>query len=166
MWFDNWADLTRILAVAPVAYVLLLLVLRVTGKRTLSKLNAFDLVVTVAIGSTLATVILNTDVSLSEGVLALALLVSLQYLVTWSSVRIRAVERLAKAEPTLLYRDGFLDDAMRRQRVTRDEVRQAARSQGHADLDDVGAVVLETDGSLSTLDAPPPAGRPAGRPGH
>lgn len=155
MWFDSWADLTRLLVVAPVAYVLLLLVLRVTGKRTLSKLNAFDLVVTVAIGSTLATVILNTDVSLSEGILALVLLVALQYLVTWSSVRVRAVERLAKAEPTLLYHAGFLDTAMRRQRVTRDEIRQAARSQGHADLDDVGAVVLETDGSLSILDVPP-----------
>ncbi len=156
MWFDSWSDLVRILVVAPVAYLALLAVLRLTGKRTLSKLNAFDLVVTVALGSTLASIILSSDVSISEGILALSLLVAFQYAVTWCSVRSDTVKGFAKAEPTLLYRDGFLDGAMRRQRVTREEVHQVARSQGRATLDDVGAVVLETDGSLSILSVVPP----------
>ncbi len=155
MWFESWAALGRLLVVAPGAYLALVLILRLTGKRTLSKLNAFDLVVTVALGSTLATVILNADVSLSEGIVALSLLVALQYLVTWSSVRCRFIKRLARAEPTLIYRDGFLDAAMRSQRVTREEVRQAARTGGHASLDQVSAVVLETDGSLSIMIASP-----------
>ena len=55
-----------------------------------------------------------------------------------------------KSEPTLVYRDGFLHDAMRRERVTADELRQAARGQGH-DLRQLTAIVLETDGSLSIL---------------
>lgn len=156
MWFDGWDDLVRIAVVAPAAYFALVLMLRVSGKRTLSKLNAFDLVVTVAIGSTLATVVLSSDVSISEGLLALFLLVALQLVITWASVRTRAVERLAKSEPTLLYRNGFLTSAMRRQRVTPDEVHQVARSQGHASLDEVAAVVLETDGTLSILDGVPP----------
>ncbi len=155
MWFDDWNDLVRIIVVAPVAYCSLVAVLRLTGKRTLSKLNAFDLVVTVAIGSTLATVVLSADVSIAEGVLALILLVVLQLVVTWTSVRFRVVERLAKSEPTLVYRNDFLDAAMRRERVTRDEVRQVARAEGHATLDGVAAVVLETDGTLSILDAVP-----------
>ena len=156
MWFDSWSDLVRILVVAPVAYLSLLVVLRLTGKRTLSKLNAFDLVVTVALGSTLASVILSSEVSIAEGVLALSLLVALQYAVTWCSVRSDTVKGLAKAEPTLLYRNGFLDGAMRSQRVTHEEVHQAARAQGRATLDDVGAVVLETDGSMSILSKVPP----------
>jgi uncharacterized membrane protein YcaP (DUF421 family) len=56
MWFDSWSDLARILVVTPLAYGALVAVLRMSGARTLSKLNAFELVVTVALGSTLATV--------------------------------------------------------------------------------------------------------------
>lgn len=155
MFFDSWTGLLRVLVVGTSAYAALVLLLRVSGKRTLAKLNAFDFVITVALGSTLATVVLSSSVALVEGVTALALLVALQYVVAWASVRSPRVERLVKSEPTLLYRDGFLKDAMRRQRVTVDEVEQAARGQGHADLRSVAAVVLETDGSLSFLADPP-----------
>ena len=155
MWFDSWSDLGRILLVTPLAYSALVAVLRISGARTLSKLNAFDLVVTVALGSTLATVLLSSDVSLSEGVLALVLLVALQFVVSWSSHRWTSVERIVKSEPVLLYRSGFLPGPMRRARVTEDEVRQAARATGKASLDDVAAVVLETDGTLSVLPAVP-----------
>jgi uncharacterized membrane protein YcaP (DUF421 family) len=155
MWFDSWTDLVRILVVTPLAYGALVAILRVSGARTLSKLNAFDLVVTVALGSTLATVLLSADVTLSEGVLALVVLVVLQYVVSWSSHRWKRVERVVKSEPVLLYRSGFLRGPMRRARVTDDEVRQAARASGAPSLDDVAAVVLETDGTLSVLPAVP-----------
>ncbi len=151
MWFDSWNDLGRVLVVAPLAYAALVAMLRISGARTLSKLNAFDLIVTVALGSTLATVLLNADVSLAEGVLALAVLIVLQFVVSWSSRRWRRAERLVKSEPVLLYRSGFLHASMRRTRITEDEVRQAARASGKASLDDVAAVVLETDGTLSVL---------------
>jgi uncharacterized membrane protein YcaP (DUF421 family) len=70
MFFDSWTGLGRVLVVGTLAYFALVLTLRVSGKRTLSKLNAFDLVVTVALGSTLATVLLSKDVALAEGLLA------------------------------------------------------------------------------------------------
>jgi uncharacterized membrane protein YcaP (DUF421 family) len=155
MYFDGWTGLVRVVVVGTCAYVALLTLLRISGKRTLAKLNAFDFVVTVALGSTLATVLLSSSVALVEGVTALALLVGLQYAVAWASVRSRRVERLVKSEPTLLYRDGFLREVMRRERVTEDEVKQAARGQGHANLGSVGAVVLETDGTLSFLSGTP-----------
>jgi uncharacterized membrane protein YcaP (DUF421 family) len=82
MFFDSWMGLLRVVVVGTLAYVILVLLLRVTGKRTLSKMNAFDLVVTVALGSTLATVLLSKDVALAEGVVAFALLVLLQYAIT------------------------------------------------------------------------------------
>jgi uncharacterized membrane protein YcaP (DUF421 family) len=133
-------------------------------------MNAFDFVVTVALGSTLATVLLSKDVTLAEGVTAFALLIGLQFVVTWLSVRWPIVRRLVTAEPTLLlYRGQFLPDAMKRARMTREEVRSAVRSQGIASLDAVEAVVLETDGSVSVVQMTqlhPAAGTPEGEEAH
>ncbi|WP_231362619.1 hypothetical protein [Thioalkalivibrio sp. ALMg9] len=67
MFFGGWDGLLRTLVVGVLAYVALIVFLRLSGKRTLSKMNAFDLVVTVALGSTLATVLLAKDVALAEG---------------------------------------------------------------------------------------------------
>jgi uncharacterized membrane protein YcaP (DUF421 family) len=83
-FFDTWYDLLRLLVVGTLSYILLVFFLRVTGKRTLAKMNAFDLVVTVTIGSTFASAILNIDVSLSEAVLAFALLCGLRHTMAFS----------------------------------------------------------------------------------
>lgn len=152
MWFDSWSDVLRILAVGPAAYVLLVLVLRVSGKRTLAKLNAFDLVVTVALGSTLATIFLNKDVSWSEGAAALAVLAALQFVVAAGTAFLPAGRSVVTAKPTKLLHNGeMLDTALRRQRVTRTEVRQAVRASGIGDVTAVAAVVLESDGTLSVI---------------
>jgi len=152
MFFDSWYGLLRVVVMTACTYAALIAVVRLSGKRTLAKMNAFDLVVTVALGSTLATIILSRTVSLAEGVLALVLLVALQFAGAWGAVRSRRFRRLVKAEPTLLLHDGrLLADAMARQRVTASEVRQAIRSQGIGAVEDVAAVVLETDGTLSVL---------------
>ena len=102
MFFAGWEGLARTLIVGVLAYVALVAFLRLSGKRTLSKMNAFDLVVTVALGSTLATVLLNKGVALAEGALAFALLIGLQFAVTWSSVRARWVRQLVTGEPRML----------------------------------------------------------------
>lgn len=152
MFFHSWMGLARVPVVGVAAYVALVLFIRVSGKRTLTKLNAFDLVVTVALGSTLSSVLLSDSVALAEGITAMATLIGLQFLVTFVSVRSPSVEGLVKSEPTLLLRDGrFLDAALKGQRVTRDEVRSALRAQGVSDMEAVHAVVMETDGSMSVL---------------
>lgn len=152
MFFDTWTGLLRVPIVGTLAYAALVLFIRISGKRTLTKLNAFDLVVTVALGSTLATVLLNNSVALAEGVLAMALLIFLQFVITWLSVRSDRFKSLVKSEPTLLVHKGrFLDAALRSQRVTRDEVLSVLRSHGESDVATVDAVVLETDGSMSVL---------------
>lgn len=154
MIFDDWAGIGRVLLVGTLAYASLVLLLRVSGKRTLSKLNAFDLIVTVALGSTLATVLLSKDVALVEGITAFALLIVLQGVITWLSVRHPGIENLIKAEPALLVWQGrFLQEAMRRERVTEDELRAAMRGQGVGRVEDVAAVVLETDGTLDVITA-------------
>lgn len=152
MLFDSWGGILRVLLVGTAAYVALVVILRSSGKRTLSKLNAFDLVVTVAIGSTLATVLLSRSVALVEGILALALLVFLQYAIAWISVRSSTFSRLIKSDPTLLAHNGsFLDRNLREERVTREEVEAALRGQGLRDIGQTTCVVLESDGSISVV---------------
>ena len=152
MWFDSWNDIARILLLGTASYVTLVLVLRVSGKRTLSQLNAFDFIVTVAIGSTLATIFLNSDVSWSEGVVALALLVGLQFVVAWTLSRRERLRGVVTAQPDVLLRNGvLLHDALRRSRLSESEVIQAVRNSGSGDLSDIAAVVLETNGKLSVI---------------
>lgn len=151
-FFEDWSGLIRVIVVGTLAYATLVISLRVSGKRTLSKMNAFDLVVTVALGSTLATVILSKDVALAEGIAAFVLLIGLQYIVTWSSVRSQKVGDLVKSSPILLFYDGeYLQEQLRRSRVVEQEVLAAVRQQGIASMDDVMAVVLETDGSMAVV---------------
>lgn len=151
--FDSWEGIARVPVVGVAAYACLVLFLRISGKRTLSKMNAIDLVVTVALGSTLATVLLSKSVPLAEGVLALALLICLQFMLTWASVRSNSVRTLLKSEPALLVRDGaYLEGTMRKERVTREEIDAALRDSGIASLARVSAVVPETGGSLSVIE--------------
>ena len=152
MWFDSWSDIIRILAVGTAAYLALVVLLRLSGKRTLAKLNAFDWVVSVAFGSTLATVLLSSDVSWSEGAVALVLLAALQFAVARTTTWLPGGRSVVTAQPTLLLEDGrVLDEALRQQRLTPDELRQAVRASGSGDLSSVAAVVLETDGSMSVI---------------
>lgn len=162
MFFDDWYGLLRVALVGASAYFALVLMLRASGKRTLSKMNAFDFVVTVAFGSILATVMLSKDVALAEGVLALALLIALQYLITWLSVRSQAIDRLVKSEPALLlHRGKFLAGAMKAARVAEVEILAAVRKHGESDVGAVLAVVLETDGSFSVVTRQENAGQPS-----
>jgi uncharacterized membrane protein YcaP (DUF421 family) len=152
MWFDTWVGLGRVAVVGVCAYAALVLFLRTSGKRTLAKMNAFDFVVTVALGSTLATIVLSKDVALAEGVLAFAVLIALQFGIAWLSVHSATVRRLVKSEPALLLHQGqWLPAAMAAERVTAEELRAAVRAQGIGSLEDVAAVVLETDGSFTVL---------------
>ena len=152
--FNGWDGVLRILLIAPAAYVALILILRMSGKRTLAKLNAFDFVVTIAIGSTLASVITSSTLSLVDGLVALGLLVGMQFIVTAASVRLPWVNDVVKAEATLLVRNGeLLPRAMRRQRITSDEIEAAIRQSGGRGVEDAEAVFLETDGSLAVTRA-------------
>lgn len=152
MFFSDWDSLFRILVVGVFTYIAIVLWLRISGKRTLSKWNAFDFIVTIALGSMLATVITSKDVVLLEGVLALGLLVGLQFLITWLAVRVGWLRKIIKSKPTLLLDKGdFLREAMKSQRVTESEVRAAIRGAGVAAIEEIEAVVLETNGSWSVV---------------
>lgn len=150
IFFDGWDNILRTLIVGALAYVALVLFLRISGKRTLAKLNAFDLVVTVALGSTLSAVLLQSSIALAEGVTALALLIFMQYIVAFLSVRSEGFAKMVRSEPTLLARDGaFCTIQMRQARVTQDEVMSAVREGGGQAVADVRTMILESDGTIS-----------------
>src|SRR5690606_19097125 len=87
-----------------------------------------------------------------EGLAGLAVLIGLQYAVARASVAIPFVRRAVKSEPRVVVRHGEVrHDALRRERLTVEEIHQALRQSGVADLRQVAAVVLETDGSLSVV---------------
>jgi uncharacterized membrane protein YcaP (DUF421 family) len=130
-WIGGWDQLRHVLLVGTAGYVTLVVVLRMSGKRTLAKLNAFDLVVTVALGSTLASTVLTPEVSWLQGALAFVVLAALQFVVAAVSRHLPGGRSFVTARPTLLVRDGrVLERALREQRITVDEVRQAVRSSG------------------------------------
>ncbi len=152
MFFDGWDDLWRVFVLAVAAYAAIVAMLRMTGKRTLSKMNAFDFIVTVALGSIMASTLVSGDVTLAEGLTAIASLCLLQYAVTWLSLRSERFQDLVKARPTVLLSRGEMQRAaMRRERVTEEEILAALRAHGMAGPDEAAAVILETDGSLTAL---------------
>ncbi len=152
VFFDGWAGPLRVAVFGVLAYLTLIVVLRSTGKRTLSKMNAFDFIITVASGSTFAAVLLNKSVTLAEGVTAFLMLVLMQYGVALASAHSKRVESLVKSVPTILVWKGtLLEHVMKKERVTKAEVLAACRAEGLASVSEAQAVVLETAGEFSVL---------------
>jgi uncharacterized membrane protein YcaP (DUF421 family) len=152
MLFDTVQALGRVLLMSVLAYASLVMVLRLAGKRSLSKLNAFDLVVTVALGSILATTLLSKDVAFAEGALAFLMLAILQWLVARLSISSSWFRRLVRSDPRLLLEEGrYCRSAMAKERVTEGEVEAAIRTAGVGRIEEVAAVILETDGSMSVI---------------
>lgn len=151
--FSGWDALIRTAVIAACAYPGMLLMVRLSGNRTLAQLNAFDLIVTVALGSTLASVITSKDVALAQGLLSFAMLIAMQFALSWLTSRSARFERTINGEPVLLaFRGDLMDKAMQQVRITDEEIRAALRAGGFASLSEVEVVVLETNGQLSVVE--------------
>lgn len=142
----------RTVAVGIVAYLALVAMLRVSGKRTLSQLSAFDLVITIALGSSLSAVLISDDVGLMQGLAAFALLIVLQFVITWTSLRSKTVAKLIESEPTVVaFRGKFLKDAMLRERLLRSDIEVALRQHQLLRVEEADLIVLEADGSITVI---------------
>ena len=152
MIYQDWAGLVRTLIVGTVGYAFMVLALRISGNRTLSKLNAFDLAVSVAFGSVFASMLLSEGVALTEGILAISLLCFLQFLLAFFSVRSKSFAKIVRSEPVLLVRSGeILPEALHDARLTKRELFAIARAHGHHDLSDIDLIILESDGGFSVI---------------
>lgn len=152
IFFDNWQSIIRTVVITILAYVCLITLLRLSGKRTLSQMNAFDFIITIALGSTFATVALNKDVALADGVLAFFLLIFLQYAITALSVRYKFIKNMITSRPALLlYKGELYHDMLKKERITIEEVNVAVRKKGIEELKDVDAIILETAGEITVI---------------
>lgn len=136
---------------ATLSYIALFIFIRISGKRTLAKLNAFDFVVTVTLGSTLSSMIL-AKVTLAEGAVALIVIIILQYALAWLAKESPIMEKAINSSPTLLYYDGeFLEDAMRKEVITKEEIYAEIRKYRVHQMNEVKAVVMELNGSITVV---------------
>jgi uncharacterized membrane protein YcaP (DUF421 family) len=155
LFFSGWGSLIHVVVVGVVCYVTLLVTLRLSGKRTLSRMNAYDMIITMALGAVLTKAMLTKDQSLADSVLAIVLLIGFQYVVSVLSCNFDGFRNLVTPKPAVLYHDGkFARDVMRKERVTEKEVEAAVHEKGVSGLDCVDAVILGANGELSVLVKP------------
>jgi uncharacterized membrane protein YcaP (DUF421 family) len=158
MFFSSWSSLGHIVLLAAIVYLALVAALRVVGSRALAKMSAYDLVITIALGSLIATIPLQKDVTVADGLTAIATFLLLQHAMSWMLKRWPRTRGLVKGKPTLcVYEGRLLAEQMRHVKVTDEEVRAAIRASGVVSVSQCLAVVLENDGEWSVVrygDAP------------
>ena len=152
MFFDGWSDVGRAVLLTVLVYLAMLAVIRAAGSRAISKMSAHDMVVTVALGSLVATIPLQSSVTLTRGVVILATFLALQRALKAANRRWPHAGTVIRGDPTLVLYDGrVIDERTRALHLTDNDVRAAVRSAGLASLDQALAVVLEIDGSWSVI---------------
>ena len=148
----DWHNMLSILITTPLVYILVIVYLRMVGKRAISQMNNFDWIVTVAMGSLVGATIINKEVKLFDGALAIGLLLLMQYVITrfmWSNPRLQG---WIKSKPTLLLYEGkFLKGNMKSERILESEIHSAIREKGAYKVEDIQAVILESDAKLSVI---------------
>lgn len=153
-WFGaSWNDVLRVMTSTLAIYVTVVVGLRIAGRRTVSQMSAFDFVVTIAIGSLVATTALSPNPSYGRGLVALITLLAAQQVVAVVRQRIPATRRVLDFAPEPLYSDGKLNlrtNPLTAQ-VTEAELHSKLRRHGITSLENVNLVVLEPDGRVSVL---------------
>lgn len=136
---------------ASIVYVVLLILVRVTGKRTVGQFAPFDLVVVMLLSEAVSGSINGQDESLPGGLIAAATLIALHLLVGVAASRSRKVDAVLQGSPVLIGRDGTIyKQVLERERVPEADVEQALR-ENDCPIEDMRMAVLEADGSISIL---------------
>jgi uncharacterized membrane protein YcaP (DUF421 family) len=137
---------------AAVVYFVLLAGMRVSGKREVGQFTLFDLVFVLLVANAVQPAITGKDSSLLGGLVIVLALLALNYAVGWLRIRSALVRRIVEPTSTVIARDGrWIEDAMRKELITKDEGEAALREHGVASVERTELVVLEADGSLSVL---------------
>ena len=135
-----------------IVYVVLVVGLRLLGKRELGQMSVYDLVLIIILGNAVQNAMINNDNTLGGGVVAAFVLLLANRVLNVMIVRSPKVERALVGEPVLIVSDGVvLQGAMDRQGITRDQLEAALREHGYDSLDGIHSVILEVDGSMSVV---------------
>jgi uncharacterized membrane protein YcaP (DUF421 family) len=155
-----WEFLLR----AAVVYVVLLALVRLSGKRTIGQYTPFDLVLIALLGNAVQNSLLGEDHSLLGGLLLVATLIGLNWLVGVITARSSRADQLLSGEPVLLARNGRLfRAALKRQNVSEAEFDEAMREADCGSIDNVELALLETNGRISILQKQKPGAKAAAR---
>jgi uncharacterized membrane protein YcaP (DUF421 family) len=150
--YNGLEPIARVLFIAATGYLTLLILLRISGQRTLAQMTSLDLVITVTLGSAFGRVITAREVALMEVIAAFGALVLLQLLVGMVWGRTRKLRQTIAVWPTLLYYEGeVLQAGMDRHRLLEDDLHTAVRQQGMGSLEEARAILLEANGQFSVL---------------
>ena len=137
---------------AAAAFVLVFLLLRVTGRRELSTLEPFDLILLVVIGDLVQQGVTQSDMSFTGLVLAVGTFTVLAVATSWLSYRFKAMRKVLEAAPLVVVEHGKpIEHNMRAERLTLEEVAEAARLQQVASLEDVEWAIIEASGQISII---------------
>ena len=152
LFLDDIGGLLRTVFAATILYAAVVLAVRIFGKRSTSQMNNFDWIVTVAIGSLMASGVLLANVTVLESAASIYTLLALQWVLTKIMTRSDAVTKAVKSEPTLLVHQGqILREAVKRERLTEAEIHAAVRQAGYSRVDEIRWVILETNSKLSVI---------------
>jgi uncharacterized membrane protein YcaP (DUF421 family) len=139
---------------ATIVFWFLWLVVRGTGKRSLSELTPLDLLLVVVVGDLVQQGVTQEDMSITGAVLAASVFVGWTLVADAVEKRSDRARRLLSGEPVIVLHEGRpLTERLERERITLDELKEAARLEGHSNLDDLEYAVLETDGKFSFIRA-------------
>ena len=131
-------------------FVLIFVVTRAVGRRELSSMEPFDMILLVVIGDLVQQGVTQSDYSLTGATTVISTIALLTVFTAWLSYRVRRLRPVLEGEPVVLVVDGeVLERNLRRERMTREEVEAEARLQQIASLEDVRFAVLETNGKIS-----------------
>jgi uncharacterized membrane protein YcaP (DUF421 family) len=137
---------------AVVIFAFVLLLTRVIGKRELGSLQPFDLILLIVLGDALQQGLTQDDYSLTGAILVVGTIAVLQVCVSWLSYRFPRTRPILEGEPLVIVQDGkVIERNLKRERLTVDEITEAARKQQIAHLAEVRFAVLETDGEISFI---------------
>ena len=133
-------------------FAFVLLLTRVIGKRELSSMQPFDLVLLIVLGDALQQGLTQDDYSLTGAVLVVGTIAVLQVFVSWLSYRFPRTRPILEGEPLIIVQDGeVIERNLKRERLTVEEIAEQARQQQIAHLSDVRFAVLETGGTISFI---------------
>jgi uncharacterized membrane protein YcaP (DUF421 family) len=133
-------------------YAFVVFVMRVIGRRELSSMTPFDLVLLIVLGDAIQQGLTQDDYSVTGAVLAIATIASLQVFTSYFSYRSRHARKFLEGEPIVLVERGELVETnLKRERMTPDEIAEEMRQQQIGSLDDVEWGILEPNGSISFI---------------
>jgi len=148
----TFEDVIKMSISAVLIFIVLLLCIRVLGKRSTSELRSFDWIVTFSVGSVFASTIMDNNVSIAEGSYGILIIFLLQFSTTALIKKYKWLRKIVSSKPRLLlFKGKFIEENLKKERILKEEIYAAARQKGFSSVKNIYAVVIETNSTISVI---------------